>query len=129
MATTAEILTELRKDAGLTQQKMAKILHISASSISAYEIGVRMPTVEVLLSYAEYFDVSADYILGLVQHSDSLSTIKEEFALGKSNGDVLEQMTHLLPEQKQALLIILKSMRLYADIAEKTNIQKIRNAL
>ena len=60
-------LTELRKEKHLTQQRLAIDLGIDQSSISSYETSKYLPTVEVLAKYAEYFGVSADYLLGLTE--------------------------------------------------------------
>lgn len=58
-------LLALRKEKHLTQQLLAIDLGIDQSSISSYETGKYLPTVEVLAKYAEYFGVSTDYLLGL----------------------------------------------------------------
>jgi transcriptional regulator with XRE-family HTH domain len=58
-------LYELRKSKNITQQRLAIDLGIDQTSISSYECGKYLPTVEVLIKLAEYFGVSTDYILGL----------------------------------------------------------------
>lgn len=58
-------LKQLRKDKNLTQQQLATIFGLGASSISSYESGDRKPSYTVLRQYASHFHVSADYILGL----------------------------------------------------------------
>lgn len=60
-----EILKALRQDHDLTQTDMATILHTSQRSVSHYESGKIEPPYNVLISYAKYFHVSTDYILGL----------------------------------------------------------------
>ena len=57
-------LKELRRSMKLPQWKMAEILGVSQSSIDRYERNTARPTVENLLVYADYFDVSLDYIFG-----------------------------------------------------------------
>lgn len=51
-------LTELRVDRGLTQAQLADKLGISASAMSAYEQGARVPRDEVKVRIAEFFGVS-----------------------------------------------------------------------
>lgn len=58
-------LYELRKAKNMTQQRLAVDLGIDQTSISSYECGKYLPTVEVLVKIAEYFGVSTDYLLGL----------------------------------------------------------------
>lgn len=59
-----ERLEELRKDKGLKQSDLAKILNISASSVSAYERGISTPDDELKVQMAHFFNVSLDYLLG-----------------------------------------------------------------
>lgn len=58
-------LYELRRAKNITQQRLAIDLGVDQASISSYECGKYLPTIEVLLKLAEYFGVSTDYLLGL----------------------------------------------------------------
>lgn len=57
-------LKELRVAAGLSQEKLANQLQVTVKSIQRYESGYR-PDTYVLVQLATYFNVSADYLLGL----------------------------------------------------------------
>ncbi len=57
-------LKELRQSMRLPQKKMAEMLGVSQSSIDRYERNTARPSVENFLVYADYFDVSLDYIFG-----------------------------------------------------------------
>ena len=120
MAEIKDILSELRQDKNITQAQLAKVFHTSSSSISAYELGTRLPTIEILLEYIKFFDVSADYTLGLSPYSDTLSAFHKEFIDGRTISDIIHNLNKLTPEQKKALLITIDSMRFHADISEKT---------
>lgn len=121
MTQIGEILTELREDNGLTQGDLAKLLHVSVSSISAYESGKRIPSIDVLTAYARYYDVSTDYILGLTKSTESISVFSEEIVPGKTINEVIADIKKLRPDQREALVITLNSMAFYADITSKTN--------
>ena len=123
MAEIGEILCELREDKGLTQNELAKIFHISGSSISAYELGTRLPSIEVLLAYVNYFDVSADYILGLTQHPSTLSSFTEEYTSGKTIEDLIYVAKSLTTIQKEALIQVIKGMAFYTEVTSRTNSQ------
>lgn len=60
-----ESIKELRLSNNLTQQKVADCLGISRSVLSQYENNLVDPTATVISKLAAYFDVSADYLLGL----------------------------------------------------------------
>ena len=55
-------LRALRESLSLSQAKLAELLGITQSSLNRYENGQSTPTVEVFRKYADFFDVSMDYI-------------------------------------------------------------------
>ena len=55
-------LRTLRESLSLSQAKLAELLGITQSSLNRYENGQSTPTVEVFRRYADFFDVSMDYI-------------------------------------------------------------------
>lgn len=57
-------LKYLREGIGVSQEKLAKMLNTTQSSINRYENGQTEPTVELFRKYADLFDVSLDYIFG-----------------------------------------------------------------
>lgn len=60
-------LSELRKDKGLTQKELAKILSVSENSISLYERNIITPDDDMKIKIANYFNVSIDYLLGMTR--------------------------------------------------------------
>lgn len=62
----AERLKELRLENKLTQDKLCELTGISQSAISAYEKNAIVPTIDVVIVFCNFFKVSADYLIGLV---------------------------------------------------------------
>ena len=60
-----ERLKKLRLESGQTLKSVAKELNLSISAYSNYEQGIREPSLETLAKICKFFDVSADYLLGL----------------------------------------------------------------
>lgn len=58
-------LTDLREDADLKQEVIAKLLGTSQTQYSRWERGEREIPVHHLITLAMYYQVSTDYILGL----------------------------------------------------------------
>lgn len=54
----------LRKERRLTQHDMAEALGISFNSYCRYELNEREPDAPVIKAMSDYFNVSADYLLG-----------------------------------------------------------------
>lgn len=64
MKIVGERLRTLRDGIKLSQTKLANIIGTTQACINRYETDVSSPPLTVLLWYAEYFDVSLDYIFG-----------------------------------------------------------------
>lgn len=120
MTQLGDILAELREDRGLTQKDLSELLHISISSISAYESGKRFPSIDVLIAYAKQFEVSTDYILRLTDSRHPMSVFTEEYHHGRTVGDMISDLKKLQPEQREAMLVALDSMTFYAEVTRKT---------
>ena len=56
-------LKELRLQRGITQCKLAMDLGVNQNVISRYESGKRQADYRMLIRFADYFDVSLDYLL------------------------------------------------------------------
>lgn len=61
----AERIRELRQDNDYTQQKIADILGIAQTTYSQYELEKRPMPIEYLVALCKFYNVSADYMLGL----------------------------------------------------------------
>ena len=57
-------LRKLRQSVKLSQRKMGELLGVSQSAIDRYERDLSNPNAENFIAYADYFDVSLDYIFG-----------------------------------------------------------------
>ncbi len=57
-------LKELREEANINQEKLAEILNTYRANINRYEKRTREPDYDTLVKIADFFDVSADYLLG-----------------------------------------------------------------
>lgn len=57
-------LKELRKSRNLSQIRLSIDLNINQNTISRYENGIRQADYKTLILFADYFDVSLDYLLG-----------------------------------------------------------------
>lgn len=59
-----DVLKHLRNEAGISQQELANRIGISKSSVNMYERGEREPGIETLKTFADFFGVGMDYLLG-----------------------------------------------------------------
>ena len=60
-----EILRELREDRDIKQSEIAALLHTTQQVYSRYERGVNEMPIRHLRALCQFYDVSADYVLGI----------------------------------------------------------------
>lgn len=58
-------IRDLREDKDLSQKELAKILNMSQTGYSKYEVGTNDIPTKILIQLAEFYNTSIDYILGL----------------------------------------------------------------
>lgn len=76
-------MRNLREDHDKTQQNIADILGTSQTMYARYERGANELPIHHLITLCEYYQVSADYLLGL---SDQPGTPKKQTHSGYSSG-------------------------------------------
>lgn len=91
----ANRLYELRKSRNLTQSAVAFRLNLSLSRISAYENGENIPC-DVLREFADFYDVSIDYILCF--SDDKSSGLTKSLRLSEQK--LLDMYRNLTPDAK-----------------------------
>jgi len=60
----ASNIKELREQAGLTQQEIAKALHTTQRKVSYWECGKVEPDISDLWSLSSFFNVTVDFLIG-----------------------------------------------------------------
>ena len=63
--TYQERIRDMREDADLTQKDVADILGIRYNVYQRYELGTSKMPIHHLITLAQYYNTSTDYILGL----------------------------------------------------------------
>jgi transcriptional regulator with XRE-family HTH domain len=66
-----ERLIELRNKFGMTQEQLGNRIGYSRRTVSAWETGAKLPTFDAIVALAQFFGVSADYMLGMIDNADS----------------------------------------------------------
>jgi transcriptional regulator with XRE-family HTH domain len=112
--TFGENLRELREERDLKQKEVADALFISNKMLSSYERNISQPPIDMLIRICEYFQVSADSLLG-IGGADAEETVPSEETsetrtlgggiLPSSADDrrVLSYYHRLDPESKEAI--------------------------
>jgi len=64
-------LRDIREDNDLSQREMADILGVKRGSYSLWELGINIIPLKNLGDFADYFNYSIDYVLGLTNKKDT----------------------------------------------------------
>ena len=72
-------LKDLREDKDLKQEDIAKILNISQTNYSKYELGKINIPINSLIILAIFYNTSIDYLLGLTNESKPYTRTKNIF--------------------------------------------------
>lgn len=105
-------LVKLRKEAGLSQEKLGEILHLSDSTIGSYETGRRFPDTSTIIALCNYFHVSADYMLDLTNIRRSAKDVIQD-------SELAELIDSFPEEYKRYLKDTLRAYKTYLDTESK----------
>lgn len=70
MQEIANRLKGLRESVNLSQAKLAALMGATQASVNRYENGQTTPPLKILLWYADFFDVSMDYIFARTEQPE-----------------------------------------------------------
>lgn len=70
-----ERIRELREDHDLRQVDIAKMLQMSLTGYSKYEVGENDIPTSVLIALADFYHVSVDYLLGRTNNPEPYSDL------------------------------------------------------
>ena len=93
MASTSEFsrtLSLLRQERGVSQRTAASDLGISQALLSHYENGIREPGLSFVVKACDYYQVSADFILGRTLSRDGSMLSSEEVLGAAEPGNILQ---------------------------------------
>lgn len=78
-----ERLINLRKDRGLTQKELSEALFVNYRTYSGYERNETEASDEFKIQLAKYYNVSVDYLLGLIDEPHPIKNGDEYVRLPK----------------------------------------------
>ena len=81
--TIGERIKALRKQNGMTQEKLADYLCVSYQAVSKWECGLTNPDLSLIAPLTKLFNISADELLGITETDSDLTRKKYNSALQK----------------------------------------------
>lgn len=118
-------LKELRKEQNITQSNLAKILNVTQDSISLWEKNKRVPDTQYIIQLADYFNVSADYLLG---RSDDFGNVDvpSDVELSSEEQYALDMFRDLSNSNRK---IILRNLFVMLDPSKKKKYSFVENII
>ena len=95
----AQILSQLRKERGISQKRAATDLGISQALLSHYEKGIRECGLDFVIKCSKYYGVTTDYLLGVSESRTGL----DSSAFESGNGDSTRSVAALASATKSIL--------------------------
>ena len=95
-------LNEIRKKKNITQIRLSIAAEVSQETISAYESGKAMPSVDTLIKIADFLGVSIDYLLERTDNPLINSSIYDE------DNELLDIFHRMNREQKNDIITYAK---------------------
>ena len=74
----SDILKKMRSESHISQAKLAEAIGVSPGNVSTWESGESKPGYTALYALAQFFDVSADYLLELTPKKKGKPEVSEE---------------------------------------------------
>lgn len=119
-------LSLLRQEKGVSQRSAAKDLGISQALLSHYENGVREPGLAFVIKACNYYNVSADFLLGrtLSRDGTTIVTAEELYDYSAEKDNVLHGSIMATLNKK----LLVNSVGMLFDLLGKTNRKDAINA-
>lgn len=86
------VIKELRQKKGITQEEFAEALSVSVQSVSRWENGANYPDLFMIPVIATYFNVSADYLLGIERKISMAKLLKTTETFEVSTREEADEM-------------------------------------
>lgn len=104
-------IRKLRSESQMSQEELGKIIAVDKSTISGYELGRIAPPLDVVVRLAQYFHVSADYLLGITDNRFSISRLGDRASNGLSIGKFIELYLSLSAELRETIAVLVTNLK------------------
>ena len=128
MSCLSERLTILRKKNGYTRKHVCEALDIGVDAenptpiLANYERGARTPNIDLIADFARFYNVSADYLLGITDSENPANaTVRERFHLSDRAISNLEQIVNKSHPDEVILLDCLLSNQRLSEFLQLAN--------
>lgn len=108
MSTFGSRLRYARERKELSQKDAATLAGISNQALCRYETDYTQPDTDVIMRLALLYNVSADYLLGIVDDIKKTPASQED-GLSKDEREIIRLYSEATPETRYAMLLLLRA--------------------
>ncbi|WP_099469404.1 helix-turn-helix domain-containing protein [Konateibacter massiliensis] len=115
-----QIIRELREDRDLRQADVAKIIGTSQQQYSRCENGNSYLQPQSLITLANFYDVSTDYLLGRTSYKKSMKSLNTTVVNDYTTGQLLSDVLALSLPARQAVIDYIELQKLSERVKKET---------
>jgi len=101
-------LKELRNKSRVSQKQLADVIGVSQQSINKYENHNIEPDIASLISMADFFNTSVDYLIGHTDIDRIIEEVTENF-LNEEEEVLISAFRKLSRDEKDSIMLIIKN--------------------
>ena len=101
-------LKKLRLKKGISQQQLADVVGTSQQSINKYENHNIEPDIAMLISFADFFQTSVDYLIGHTEIEHMIEVV-HSYDLNNDESLLMDSYRTLTDEQKESIHIVIQN--------------------
>jgi transcriptional regulator with XRE-family HTH domain len=102
-------LKALRRERGVSQQKLAEHIGTNQQSIHRYEHGYYEPDIGTLKQLALFFETSIDYLVGATDIRHKIESV-EAYELNADESALIDKVRMLTPRQRKSVAVFLDTL-------------------
>ncbi|NLV20791.1 MAG: helix-turn-helix transcriptional regulator [Syntrophomonadaceae bacterium] len=128
------IITQKRKEKGITQEKLAEYIGVSKASVSKWESGQSYPDILLLPELATYFNVTVDELLGYSPQLNSedikklYNQLSHAFA-SRPFDEVMERCNQVIREYYSCFPLLLAMIQLLLNHAPQAKNEQFQHEM
>ena len=119
MKTIHELLRDMREDKDVKQSEIAEMIGTTQQQYSRYETGESELPLRALSILADYYGVSADYLMGRKDWSDKVPGLDKKVTGEHTTGEVINDILSLGAEGRAAVVEYIFLQKLKKDYQQK----------
>ena len=119
-----ELLRDLREDRDLKQSDIAEKISTTQQQYSKYETGESELPLRAVSILADYYDVSADYLMGRIAWSNRVPGLDKRVTDAYTAGEVMNDILSLGADGRAAVVEYIFLQKLKKDYRQKKENEK-----